>query len=51
MSLQEKINNAKPSSWLMDGIPKWKVKVIIWWAKMKAKVIIWLATIRKRGRK
>ena len=39
MSLKEKLENAQPSSWLTEGIPKWKVKLIIWWAKMKARII------------
>lgn len=38
MSLEEKIKQAKPSDWLADGIPKWKVKLIILTAKLKARL-------------
>jgi len=38
MSIEDKIKNAQPSSWLTDGIPKWKVRLIIWWAKVKARL-------------
>ena len=38
MSIEDKIKNAQSSSWLTDGIPKWKVRFIIWWAKVKAKL-------------
>lgn len=39
MSLQDKINNAKPAYWLTEGIPKWRVRLIIWWARVKARII------------
>jgi len=38
MSIEDKIKNAQHSSWLTDGIPKWKVRLIIWWAKVKARL-------------
>ncbi len=38
MSLQEKIANAEHSDWLTRGIPRWKVKWIIWWAQFKVKL-------------
>jgi len=38
MSIEDKIKNAKPSTWITDGIPKWKVKLIVWWTKVKARV-------------
>ena len=36
MSLQDKIDNAKSDTWLADGIPKWQVWLIVYWAKFKA---------------
>lgn len=42
MSIEEKIENAKPSTQLTDGIPKWQVRLIVWWAKLKAKLWILL---------
>ena len=40
MSLQDKIDAATPTTWLTDGIPKWRVKWIVWWAKLKARIKI-----------
>lgn len=40
MSFEDKIRNAKPSDWLTEGLPKWKVKLIIKWAVFKAKVYL-----------
>ena len=39
MSLQDKIKNAKSTTWPAEGIPKWKVKLIMKWAVFKVKVI------------
>lgn len=38
MSLEEKIKNAKKTTWVTDGIPKWKVKLIVFMARLKVKV-------------
>lgn len=38
MSLKEKIKNAKPTTWVTDGIPKWQVKLIVFMARLKAKI-------------
>jgi len=38
MSIEDKIKNAKSLTWITDGIPKWKVKLIVWWTKMKMKI-------------
>lgn len=40
MSIQEKIDSAQPSSWLTEGLPKWRVKLIVWWAKFKARILV-----------
>ena len=37
MSIKNKISNAKPTTWVTDGIPKWQVHLIIWFAKIKTK--------------
>lgn len=37
MTFQNKIKNAKESHWLEEGLPKWKIKLIIFWARLKAK--------------
>lgn len=38
MSIKDKIKNAKPSNWLVEGIPKWKIPVIIKTAQVNAKI-------------
>ena len=38
MGLKEKIANAKPTTWITDGIPKWQVRWIVWFAKLKIKL-------------
>jgi hypothetical protein len=38
MSIKDKISNAKPTTWVSDGIPKWKVRWIIWFTKLKCKI-------------
>ena len=40
MGLHEKLANAKKSDWLKQDIPKWKLNLIIWWAKFKARVVL-----------
>ena len=35
MSLEEKIRNAKKSDWVTKGIPKWKVRLWVFSAKLK----------------
>jgi hypothetical protein len=40
MSIEDKIANAKPTTWISDGIPKWKVRLIVWFTKLKAKLKI-----------
>ena len=37
MSIEEKIKNAKPTTWVVDGIPKWKVLVWVLSAKIRAR--------------
>lgn len=37
MSLEEKIRNAKETDWITDGIPKWQVSLIVFFAKLKVK--------------
>lgn len=42
MSIEEKIANAKSSTWLTAGIPKWQVRLIVLWAKLKARLyMLW----------
>lgn len=50
MSMRDKINEAQPTSWLTDGIPKWKVKLIIWWAKVRARIVRFLIDLRKEDK-
>lgn len=38
MSIKEKIGSAKSTTWLIDGIPKWKVTLIIKLARLKARM-------------
>jgi len=38
MSIEDKIANAKPTTWVTDGIPKWQVRLIVWWTKFKLKL-------------
>ena len=38
MGLEEKIKNAKPVTWVTDGIPEWQVKLIVFMARLKAKI-------------
>lgn len=38
MSLEEKIKNAKETCWIADGIPKWQVSLIVFFAKLKVKL-------------
>ena len=35
--LEEKIKNAKETCWITDGIPKWQVSLIVFFAKLKVK--------------
>lgn len=37
MSIQNKINNARPTSWPAEGLPRWWVKFIIWWKRRKVR--------------
>lgn len=37
MSLEEKIKNAKETKWVTEGIPKWQVRLIVFFAKLKLK--------------
>ena len=37
MSLEEKIKKAKKTDWITDGIPKWQVSLIVFFAKLKVK--------------
>ena len=48
MSIKEEIDNAKPTTWLSDGIPKWQVWLIIRTAKLKVK--IWRMIRNFKGR-
>ena len=38
MSIKDKILNAKHTTWVSDGIPKWYVSWIVWFAKLKVKI-------------
>lgn len=38
MTFQDKLKTAKPSHWLEEGLPKWKVKLIIFWARLKVRL-------------
>lgn len=38
MSIENKIKNAKPTDWLAEGIPKWQIRLIVFWAKLKVKI-------------
>ena len=38
MSLEDKIKNAKPTTWLTEGLSKPYVWLIVKWAKLKAKL-------------
>lgn len=38
MGISEKIASAKSTSWITDGIPKWKVFLIIKFARLKARM-------------
>ena len=38
MSIKDKIANAKPTTWVTDGVPKWQVYLIVWLAKLKIKL-------------
>ena len=40
MSIEEKLNNVKKTTWLTDGIPKWKVPFIVFSARLKAKIYL-----------
>lgn len=37
MSLEDKIRNAKETDWITDGIPKWQVRLIVFFTKLKVK--------------
>lgn len=51
MSIKDKIDNAKPTTWLSDGIPKWQVWLIIRTAKIKAKFCRMVINLKRRWRK
>lgn len=38
MSIQDKLKTAKPTYWVTEGIPKWKVRFIVLFAKIKLKL-------------
>ena len=38
MSIKEKIANAKLTTWPADGIPKWKVTLVIKIARLKERM-------------
>lgn len=40
MSIEEKIESAKSSTWVTDGIPKWQVWLIVHYAKIKARIYL-----------
>jgi len=40
MSIEEKITNAKPTTWPADDMPKWQVRLIVWWAKLKSRLLL-----------
>lgn len=42
MSIEDKIRNAKPTDWLTKDIPKWRVWLIVRWAKFKARIELFL---------
>lgn len=42
MSIEDKIKNAKPTDWLTKDIPKWRVRMIVRWAKFKARIELFL---------
>ena len=50
MSIQEKIDSAQPTTWLTDGISKWKVRLIIWWAQFKARRMVKRNELRRQKR-
>lgn len=37
MSIQNKINNARPTSWPAEGLPRWWVRFIVWREKRKVR--------------
>ena len=39
MSIEDKITNAKSTTWVTDGIPKWKTRFIVFCARLKVKII------------
>lgn len=38
MSMKNKIQNAKETDWIAEGIPGWKVKLIVILGRIKAKL-------------
>lgn len=38
MGIEDKIKNAENTMWPAEGIPKWKVKWIIFWSQLKARI-------------
>ena len=38
MSLEEKIKNAKEMDWVDGEIPKWQIRLIVFFAKLKCKL-------------
>ena len=38
MSIKEKIANAESTTWLSEGVPKWRVYLIVKFAKLKARL-------------
>ena len=44
MSLKKRIKDSEHTDWPAEGIPKWRARLIIWWAKIKARI-----EVRKHG--
>jgi hypothetical protein len=51
MSIQEKIDNAKPTSWPAEGLSTWEIKILIFKAELKIwslkSQIAWLKFIKR----
>lgn len=50
-NLQEKLKNAKETSWPGEDLPKWKLWLYCKWGLLKARILLWKYERKVKKRK
>jgi hypothetical protein len=50
-NLQEKLKNAKETSWPGEDLPKWKLWLYCKWGLLKARILLWKCERKVKKRK